>query len=343
MPSFSCPTGYNKFGGADQQDNILYGCRKQSSPPLAFGAIAALLGPAQVNPALALGSPTGPQTDKPTITGIQVVAASPGNAPRPNSNVLYAGEDFQVDVTGNLPNKAGYQANKCSYTVEVQNIKTGKVTSLMHWDQFDIDDTGAIPAPGEYRVHVTPYSWPKGGPPACLGKADLAKVTFYPKAAWVTGLKLIGFAYHFNAGDAAGLGQFCENCTSIFSPAHDRAFLGIAPTVIGSTPGGQGICAYNITQTGDGGSSTLPESFKNGQPAVPTDQQTLYSSASNPPFWNMYNNDTNTITVSLTSGNDGYYPSCNILGGKITKTITWTKAKNPDGTFKHDITNPVVK
>jgi|GEM_PF-2697096 len=318
---YACPTGYDKFQSIDQ--NVQYGCRKQSSPALALGVIGGLLGgPPSINPALALGGYGGPQADKPTITGAQIVAEPAGNAPRPNINVFYAGEALKIDVAGNLPNKAGFGGNECGYAIKLQDVTSDNVIRTMTFDTFDIHDVGVVAA-GNYRVYVMPSTSP-GGPPACLGMAEIAKVTIYPWAAWVTNVKLVGFGYHFNAGDAAGLYQFCENCTSIFSPAHNTAFLQIVPTVIGSTPGSVGACAYNITQVGGGQNIVVEVPYKNGQPAVPSDQQSLYSATSGPPFWNKWDGVSNTVTVTISPGNDSYWPTCNILGGKITKTITFT-------------------
>lgn len=260
----------------------------------------------------------------PTITGVHAVDALPGNAPRPVPSIHYAGEDFQVNVTGNVPDQGNTGPNKCGYRVELQNIATGKISNRMEFDAFGVKDIGQPPGVGDYRVLVSPYSF-KGttfGP--CAGKAELGRVTFHPKAAWVTGVKLVGLAYHFRMADAMGMPQFCENCSSIFSPAHDRAFLGIQATFNGTTPHQTATCAYNITQTGDGAPGTLEGVHKNGAAPI----SLAFPTSLNPPYWNMYNDDVNTITVTITPGNDLLYPSCNILGGKITKTIRWTKNTN---------------
>jgi len=319
---FTCPTGYDKFH-ASSGESFQYGCRKQTSPALALGVISGLLGPS-VSPALAtLGGSNGPQPDKPTITGVFAVPEGAGSAARPVSNMFYAGEDLQVNVTGNLPNSAGY-GNLCGYTVELENIASGKIveSTKRNYSSFGIQEAGPIASSGEYRVHVIPFKQPNLGPPACLGKAD-SKVAFYPKAAWVTGLTLVGFGYHFNGGDDAGIPQWCENCASIFSPAHNTAFLQIIPTAIGSTPGG--TCVYNIAEVGGGENRFAGALIRNGQPAVPSDQQSVYSKTSKPPFWNQWGGVSNTVTVTITTeANDGLYPGCNILGGKITKTITFT-------------------
>jgi hypothetical protein len=320
QPTFFCPTGYNVFGTVNPEQ---YGCLRQNTAALTFAKVSGMVGNAPVNvvgPVAAVIVP--PQTDKPTIVRLQAVAAPPGSAPRPNSNVLYAGEDFRVDVVGNLPNQAGYQANKCGFTIELQDIKTSKVISKAEHETFDIWDVGAVPSPGEYRVLVTPYAH-AGTNPACLGKAELSKVTFYPQAAWVTGLKVVGFGYHFNMADAMGMPQFCEACDSVFSPAHNRAFLQMIPTISGSTPGGR--CVYSVSEIGNGTEEGQTGVFTNGQASgVPTNQLQFNSPDLISPYWTEWNVNSVTVTVAITPGIGLQVTPCNILGGKFTKTITFT-------------------
>jgi hypothetical protein len=217
--------------------------------------------------------------------------------------------------------------------VTIQNLNKSVVQNTMEFifHTFDIQNVGKVPSAGDYSVTVKPFAYPSDKYSPCLGKAELKKVTFYSRRAWVTGLNLVGFGFHFNMADAMGLNQFCENCSSIFSPAHDRAFLGIAPVLIGKTddPAGLGLklCVYNITQTGAGDGTPNEVVYKNGQPSVPADNAQLYSANSAPPFWNMYNDDKVTVTVTISAGNDAGpgYINCHILGGKITKTITFSK------------------
>ena len=319
-----CPDGYTFFQSA-VTSQVQYGCLKQNSPPMTLAAIGLLLGHTSVS---VVGPGTGvsgpPQTDKPTIVRIQAVAALPGSAPRPNPNMFYAGENFQVDVVGNVPNNAGYQANKCSYTIEVQDVKTSKIISKVDRETFDIQDAGVIPAAGVYRVHVIPRKTNPGfGPPACLGEAELAKVGFYRQAAWVTGLDLVGFGYHFRMADDMGMPEFCEACNSIFSPAHDRAFLQIIPTVSGSTPGGE--CVYVVTEVSAGNTYTQSALFHNGQAkGVPPDQQQFNETTLAAPYWSAWDAASNTVTVTVSPGVGLGLTSCNIQGGKFTKTITFT-------------------
>jgi len=327
IPPYGCPTGYDKFQSSDR--NVQYGCRRHSSSALSLAAITPLLGSAAnagaaLGPVLTQATPA-PQTDQPAIKLVQAVAASgPGHIARPNSNVFYAGENFQVDVSGNIPNTGGFEPTRCGYTVELQNISTGKVTNTISSYIFKIWDVGVVPTPGEYRVRVIPYNTPGGDPQACLGKAEIAKIRFYPQAGWVTGLKLVGFGYHFNMADAAGMDEFCENCTSIFSPAHNRAFLQVIPTVMGTSPSGQ--CAYSVIFTGGGKNDIASEGdIMNGKPAIPTDQLHFFAQGLTAPWWSMYSNDKQTVRVTIGVGNDaapGWGP-CNVVGGTISKTITF--------------------
>jgi hypothetical protein len=257
----------------------------------------------------------------PMITSVEPVPALPGNAPRPEVTIHYAGEDFRVRVAGSVPDQGNVSPNKCGYKVELQNIETSKLSNETQFDSFGVKDLGSPPGPGDYRVLVTPKQFTGTTFSACVGKAELGDVKFFPKAAWVTGLKLVGLAYHFRMADAMGMPQFCDACGSVFSPAHDRAFLGIQPNVVGVTPGAQATCAYEITQSGDGAPGTIQGSHKNGQAL----SSLAFPTSLNAPWWNMYNNDTNTITVTISPGKNSLWPSCNILGGRITKTIRWTK------------------
>jgi hypothetical protein len=329
--AYTCPTGYNTFDTAGQTTQ--WGCRQSGKLALTPGQVTVLSG-AQLNVGAMSGGgatpkPTAPpQTATPTIVKIQAVAASGGLA-RPNSNIFYAGEHFSVDVSGNIPNSGGYDPQLCAYRVVVQSIASDTVATSAIFTQFNTWDVGVVPAPGDYRVVASPYQTPgNGGSTApCAGAASINSITFYPRVAWITAMKLVGFAYHFNMADAMGMPQFCENCGSIFSPAHDREFLGIAPTIIGSSVGvPNNTCAYNITQTGNGAAGTMEAIYQNGQ-GNPNDGH--FPTSLNPPWWNEFNNGgSTTVTASITPGNDGLYPSCNILGGKITKTITFTSNTN---------------
>jgi hypothetical protein len=42
----------------------------------------------------------------------------------------------------------------------------------------------------------------------------------------------------------------------------------------------------------------------------------------------MYNDDSDTVTVTITEGHDQLFPSCFIVGGKISKTIHFTQNLN---------------
>jgi hypothetical protein len=333
--TYQCPTGYssfNQFVGSNTQ----WGCKEPSKPISSLSAVNSLLGHvAAVGPGPSLGGGSGatpaPQTSQPMILKIQMAAAGPGSAWRPNNNVFYAGEVLYADISGNIPNSGGYDPNLCGYSVTIQDIASDKVATTAAFTAFKTWNIGVVSTPGNYRVLAEPYKTPGGGPQPCLGAAVIQKLTIVPQAAWVTGLKLTGFAYHFRMGDAMGLPQFCEACDSIFSPAHDREFLGIAPTISGTTPNTpstSGTCAYIITQSGHDAPGGMEVLYKNGQPGVPADQKSLQSTNSNPPFWNKYNNDSNTITVTLTPGNDLVVPPCHVLGGKISKTITFTSNTN---------------
>lgn len=257
----------------------------------------------------------------PTITGVSVIDAPARGTPRPRPDIHYAGEDLQIKVTGTGPAGAG----NCAYSVAMQEESSQQVVTLGSYDAFGTWDLGVVPATpgGVYRITATPYKPPKvASYSACNGKAELARLPLYRNVGWVTGVKLEGLAYHFNAGDNMAMSQFCSNCDSVFSPAHDRAFLGIQPQTFGATPGG--TCAYNIVQSGNGAPGTIEASYRNGQGL----SSLTFPTQLNQPFWNMYNSNVQTITVTITVAHDLAWPSCNILDNPITKTITFTENTN---------------
>jgi hypothetical protein len=324
---YQCPTDYASFNQF-VNSNTQWGCKEPTKPISSPSQVNSLLGNAKnAGPGPIFGGSSGatpaPKTSQPTILKIQMAQPNSGSAYRPDGSVFYAGEVLNADISGNIPNSGGYNPNLCAYSVKIQEISSDNVATSAAFTEFKTWNIGVVQKPSAYRVLAEPYQAPGGGgTQPCLGAAAIQKLTIIPQAAWVTGLKLTAFAYHFNMADAMGLPQFCQNCDSIFSPAHDREFLGIAPTISGTTP--SGTCAYNITQSGNGAPGAMEIGYKNGQPGVPADQKSLQSPNSNPPFWNMYNNSSNTITVSITPGSDQLWPPCHILGGKISKTITFT-------------------
>ena len=343
---FTCPTGYNSFLSSGSY-GTWYGCRIKAAPPLPLATLTGLLG-AATKPAISgfLNASSAPLTSQPTITGLQLVVAGPGSLPRPNTNVFYAGEDFSVNVVGNIPNNGGYDPSLCGYTVNVESLATHQITNSVSFTEFNVWDIGKIPAPGEYSISVVPFGTANSWPPACLGKAERSKVTFYPEAAWVTGFELVGFGFHFGATDE-GMPQFCQNCNSLFSPSHDSALLAFVPTIIGSTPGG--TCEYIWYQTG-GNQSNSPNNgapsavlFGDGHPALPASQAgpaNWAPSAANTqwqtpnltqPWWTEWSDSNNTVTVTVTDApanwNTGRTP-CNIVGGSISKTITFSDDPN---------------
>jgi hypothetical protein len=330
--AYTCPTGYDAFDTAGQTTE--WGCREPGKLALTPSQIGVLSGAAlNVLPSSgATPKPTSPPaTSNPTIVSVQSVVHS-GGLWRPNSNVFYAGEDYSVSVVGNIPNSGGYDPAMCAYTVQVIN-SINQVVLSPAFTNFNTWDVGAIPYPGHYQVKVIPD--PNAGAQGpCGGSASIADVYFYPQAAWVTGFELSGFGHHFAGGTSgsAWSGQWCQNCDSIFSPAHDTAFLEMVPTIQGATAGG--TCAYNVQFNGhsfDGNNSmNLGQNqevlYKNGQPGLPASQPNLYSGYN--PFWSQWSDSSNTAQVTITAGNDLIIPPCIIAGGTITKSITFTDNYN---------------
>jgi len=330
--AYDCPSGYSAFNSVGQ--NTQWGCRQPSKPLLGLNTVNGLVGNAANSN---LGSPhatAAPQTATPKIVKIETVPPSTG-AWRPNSDVLYAGEHYWAKITGNVPNNGGYNPQMCEYSVTVQNIASDAVATQAAFTAFNTWDIGVIQAPGDYRVVAEPHQGPSGDwASPCGGVAIIQKITVSPLAAWVTGFQLTGFGHHFYGGTSgsAWSGQWCQNCDSIFSPAHDSAFMEFNPTIKGITSGGR--CAYNVTFNGHsfGGNnsmnlgSSLEVVYQNGQPGLPASQPNLYEGYN--PYWSQWTDNSNTAQVIVTPGNDLVIPPCHILSGKISKTITFTNNAN---------------
>lgn len=291
--ALACPTFYTSFhtGGSE----VAYGCRRDGVN------ISAMAQPGG-NVSSASGFTTNAPGDapaKPALQKIQMVAVNGGSIPRPNNSIVYTGEALRLDISGNLPNNAGY-GNQCGYTVALENTAT-HVTKDYNFDTFDIHAFGAAPIAGAYSVKATPH--PHGNVPGCQGEAS-ASITIHPAAAWLTGLKLTAFGAHFGIGSDGMYPEFCENCDSIFSPAHNSALMDTAPTITAGPS-----CAYEIVQNG----KVTPEVYTSGGAVPPA-----YPATRVGPWRGKWgNNDTITVTVR---GFAGLFPlpACN---GSITKSV----------------------
>lgn len=306
--TFSCPVGYSAQKSILQ--DVQYGCHRDSAPKTLI--TTAILGASAISVASGSGATSGsPKLDTPTITKVQLVAAS-GGLPRPNSNVFYSGEDLQVDISGNVTNNGGWNIFKCGYEVQLENISTNHTDSYF-FTNFTIHSLGANHPPGEYRVKAVPKTTLEAL--ACAGSASTGTFHLDRRAAWLTDLKLKGFGYHFNMADDMAMPQFCENCTSIFSPAHNSAFLMTTPVFADGGP----ACAYSITQNGN----VTPEVYANGK-VIPTGQE------QQPPFMTKWGNS-NTVTVTVKGLEGLSVPACN---GSVTKTISFTDNPNLPPVYK---------
>jgi hypothetical protein len=328
--AYTCPTGYNSFDTAGQTTQ--WGCRVPGKLALTPSQIAQLSGAAlNVLPSSgATPKPTAPPaTSNPVIKSITWTPPK-DSLWRPNSGIVFTGEHLNFTIVGNIPNNGGYDPNSCAYTVQLINSQNNQVLQNASYTQFNTWDFGAVNAAAVYKVNVVPD--PNAGWAApCGGSATLSsEIVVVPQRAWVTGLQLSGFGHHFAGGTSgdAWSGQWCQNCNSIFSPAHDTAFLEMVPTLQGTTPGGS--CAYNVTFNGhsfDGNNSmnlgqALEVVYQNGQPGLPASQPNLYSGYN--PFWSQWSDNSNTAEVTISPGNDLVIPPCYVIGGKITKSVTFT-------------------
>jgi hypothetical protein len=290
-----------------------------------------------------------------SMSGFTFVNEPPaGGLWRPTPGIHYALEQLQGQVRLQLPGQAT-GAPDCGFNLIVKS-PTGQTLSWQYNGpgpmsqangQYFVTDTVNFLPPTSGVYHMTAVGQSHAsGQPACVNGGNLGTIDFaiFPPTAWVTGLHLQGFGYYFHGGTSsdAWSGQWCQNCNSIFSPGHSEGFMAVAPEIQGATlaafaraPGYAGQCSYNVTFNGGSfdGNNTMnlgqakETVFYNGQPAVPASQPTLFNGYN--PFWSEWNGNTNTAQVTISaSNNDPLIPPCNIPGGSITKTITFTNNAN---------------
>jgi hypothetical protein len=274
-----------------------------------------------------------PTTAPPSIVKVEPEWPN-GSAYRPENYIAYTGEHIDLAITGSQDNAATDAANRCMYQVTVKDLDApsrGTIYSstFAHFAPLDL---GALAPAGLYQIDVAPPTVNDGFYlPECGGHAS-TNVRVLPPIGWITGMDLVGFAFHFNAGDDMAMPQFCDACTSIFSPAHNRSFLGVHPHTDGltQTPNSQGTCVYNITAARGSDVRGGEAQYINGQPGTPKKFIAFTGAIGNPesPYWYMYNDDSDTVTVTITEGHDQLFPSCFIVGGKISKTIHFTQNLN---------------
>ncbi len=262
---------------------------------------------------------------KPTLSHMQVVTQH--GAARPNPDILYAGEPLRVNFVGNIDNHAG--SDVCSYTVTTEHL-SNKHKTESHFDRFMVQSMPTLAERGEYRIVAEATA--KDALPHCQGKAEKVVNLHDARAAWITDVALTAGGVHFNAHDQGAYPQFCANCTSVFSPAHNIALLRITPVI--QFGDGKTWCNYKIDQKFENDSRSHGGHYLKG-PALPSGSHEegtaglTYSVKDSefPPFLNRWNNNNNHVNVTIVGdAGDPTTPPCNVNapGGHISKSITFT-------------------
>lgn len=250
----------------------------------------------------------------PTITGLFV-------APVVTRKAEAWRQDEAVDfyVSGNVKNNDD-AAMQCGWTLFMVN-SNGQGKKVTTGSKFTMGQI--IPAtffsayePGEYTLRVKSSAADDTiANQDCKGEAShtfkLLRAT-----ATIKDVQLKSFGQHFNmtkehgpyspGGEPMEGPDFCKNCTSIFSPAHDIGGLRITPVfAAGQT------CSYSVIQKFNG--------QQNSRLVVYTPSDTMSGiDAMAPPKLNVYSDNKTTVQVTLV-GAPGPGGPCE---GTVTKTIT---------------------
>ena len=251
----------------------------------------------------------------PTITGLFV-------APVVTRKAEAWRQDEAVDfyVSGNVKNNDD-AAMQCGWTLFMVNSngQEKKVTTGSKFTMGQIIPAAFFSAyePGEYTLRVkSSVADDKIANQDCKGEAShtfkLLRAT-----ATIKDVQLLAFAHHFNAGNNTGytspggddngfFGSLCQNCSSIFSPAHDIGLLRISPIfAAGQT------CSYSVIQKFNGQQTSRLVVY------TPSDSMSGID-AKAPPKLNVYSDDKTTVLVTLV-GAPGPGGPCE---GTVTKAIT---------------------
>jgi hypothetical protein len=251
----------------------------------------------------------------PTITGLFL-------APAVSHKAEAWRQDEAVDfyVEGNV-NNVSDKAMQCGWTLFMVNSngQGKKVTTGAKFNTGQIIPAAFFSAyePGDYTMHVKSSALDDTNADAdCAGEAN-KKFKLLRATATIKDVTLKAFAFHFRAASSDGdlspggeggiyYGQFCENCNSIFSPAHDIGLLKIAPVFTA----GQ-MCSYAVIQKFNGKQTSSTVIYTPNDPTAGAAKDAA-------PRLNVYSDNTTTVLVTLV-GTSGPGGPCE---GTVTKAIT---------------------
>jgi hypothetical protein len=244
-------------------------------------------------------------------------------------------EAIEFYVKGNINNEND-PSQQCGWTLFLVNsngqgkpITTGKVFS---GSQTIAAGKLAGFEPGNYTLHVKSSSLDDGLASVSCGSSADQKFTLLKAVGTIKDVQLKSFGQHFNAGKEHGPNSpggepmegpdFCNNCTSIFSPAHDIGGLRIKPVFIGGQE-----CSYAVIQKFNGKQTTHFVKYTPGNAMAGIGAQAV-------PGLNVYSDDQTTVEVTLAGVINPYQPNLTPCQGSVTKTIVvhdnpsmpaWTK------------------
>ncbi len=252
----------------------------------------------------------------PTITGLYVKSQT-----SLKEGAAHIDEAITFSVGGNLINISD-PALQCGWSLFLVDSQ-GKGKLLTTGNTFDTLQTlpaGALSAfpLGDYTLHAksTAADDMKANQ-SCIGEAN-KKFKLFQDPGAIKDVKLKAFAYHYNAvsehghtspgGEDMG-GRFCENCTSIFSPPHDKGFLRIVPVFASGA-----TCSYTVTQAFKGQQTKHLVVYNTATPSETISGVDSFAQ----PRLNVYPDNETIVVVTLT-GAPGPGGPCS---GSVTKTIT---------------------
>jgi len=232
-------------------------------------------------------------------------------------------EEIQVTVQGSVDN-AFHPEKQCGWSLFVVNSGgQGKyVSSGNSFFKYQLIPAGTLSgyAPGKYTLHVKSSSKDDAiANVSCKGEANMP-FTLLKAVAVIKDVRLKSFGQHFNAGKGHGPhspggeamegADFCANCMSNFSPAHDIGGLRITPVFAAGQE-----CSYAVIQKFNGKTTTHPVAYLPGN-------EMAGAGAMSAPGLNVYSDDSTVVTVTLVGAPHPFIKTLTPCQGTVTKTIT---------------------
>lgn len=245
----------------------------------------------------------------PTIKALDLSIGKTGQAKlyRTDESIVFA-------VEGNIVNFDN-PAKRCGWTLQMTNLDGGAPVAIGTGNQFFPNNFSKVLSsfkPGNYKLNVVSTTADDGlAPVGCAGHAT-EYVKLEPAIAMIKDVRLKEFGYHFNMASDTGhgspggesLGGHCENCDSIFSPAHNIAGLRITPVFADGK-----ACQFMVIQEVNGTPvSNYPVKYTPG----------AVFAGDKEPWLNIYHNSKISVKVTIIGMP---IPGLSACDGSVTKTI----------------------